>query len=316
MSIYAERSKRIITEGEINPENMKLYNKYKQNMKMRGLSDKSIYNYEKDLFAWFRYLNFNQYDLLIEDVRQEDLEEYFYYRMEEGNNHNRIKRIMSSISAMYIFLRKKKINDKLKDNPMEFIDRPKKGKPVTVQTYLTMEQVELMKQKLKENGNLTLEVYALFSLSTMARVTAISNVKWSQIDFNECVVEDVLEKGDKIVTLMFSEEVKELLLKLKQEREDLGINCEYVFASKHHGKWDKVLPSTLNDWCKKVGDMIDSPLHCHDFRHSGATLLKNMGMSLEDVSEILNHNSTETTRNFYIKADNKKLKESKAKYGI
>lgn len=81
MSIYAERSKRIITDGEINPKNMRTYNKYKQNMVMRGLSEKSIYNYEKDLFSWFRFLNYNQYDLLIEDVTQDDLEEYFFYRM-------------------------------------------------------------------------------------------------------------------------------------------------------------------------------------------------------------------------------------------
>lgn len=313
MSIYAERSKRIITDGEINPKNMRTYNKYKQNMVMRGLSEKSIYNYEKDLFSWFRFLNYNQYDLLIEDVTQDDLEEYFFYRMNEGNNHNRIKRMMSSISAMYIFLRKKKL---VQENPMEFIDRPKKGKPVTIQTYLTIEQVELMKQKLKENNDLMLEAYALFSLSTMARVTAVCNTKWSQIDFEECVVNDVLEKGDKIVTLMFNEEVKNLLLKLKKERDKNNIECDYVFASKYKDKWNKVTPSTMAEWCKKIGKMIDSPLHCHDFRHSGATLLKNMGMPLEDVSEILNHASTEVTRNFYIKADNKKLKDSKAKYGI
>ena len=313
MSIYAERSKRIITDGEINPKNMRTYNKYKQNMVMRGLSEKSIYNYEKDLFSWFRFLNYNQYDLLIEDVTQDDLEEYFFYRMNEGNNHNRIKRMMSSISAMYIFLRKKKL---VQENPMEFIDRPKKGKPVTIQTYLTIEQVELMKEKLKENNDLMLETYALFSLSTMARVTAVCNTKWSQIDFEECVVNDVLEKGDKIVTLMFNEEVKNLLLKLKKERDENNIQCDYVFASKYKDQWNKVTPSTMAEWCKKIGKMIDSPLHCHDFRHSGATLLKNMGMPLEDVSEILNHASTEVTRNFYIKTDNKKLKDSKAKYGI
>lgn len=313
MSIYAERSKRILLDGEVNPKNMQMYRKYKQNMTMRGLSEKTIYQYEKDLFSWFKYLNFNQFDLLVEDVTQDDLEEYFFYRMEEGNNVNRIKRMMASISAFYIFLRKKRM---ITENPMEFIDRPKKGKPVTIQTYLTPEQVEEMKIKLKECGNLTLEAYALFSLSTMARVTAVSNTKWKQINWEEELVEDVLEKGDKIVTLMFNKEVKDILLRLKEEREKLGVDCEYVFASKYQGKWDKVNPGTLCDWCKKIGNMINSPLHPHDFRHSGATLLKNMGMQLEDISEILNHASTEVTRNFYIKADNSKIKENKDKFGI
>ena len=47
-----------------------------------------------------------------------------------------------------------------------------------------------------------------------------------------------------------------------------------------------------------------------------ATLLKNAGMPLEEVSVLLNHASTDVTRKFYIKEDNKKLKENKAKYEI
>lgn len=313
MGIYAERSKRIITEGEISQKNMQIYKKYKQNMVMRGLSENTIKVYEADLMAWFRYLNFNQYDLLIEDVTQDDLEEFFFDMMQQGNNTNRMKFRMSAISAMYIFLRKKRV---LKDNPMEFIDRPTKGKPVVVQTYLTIEQVEDMKKKLKDNGNLMLELYALFSLSTCARVTAVSNTKWSQIDFENEIVENVLEKGDKVVTLMFNKEVKELLLALKKDREEKGIKSDYVFISKNNGKWDGVSPNTMNEWCKRIGAMIDSPLHCHDFRHSSSNILKQMGMPLEDISEILNHSSTEVTRKHYIKADSRKLKENKDKYGI
>ena len=54
------------------------------------------------------------------------------------------------------------------------------------------------KKKLKENGDLLLETYALFSLSTMARVNAISTIKWSQINFDERKVENVMEKGDTV----------------------------------------------------------------------------------------------------------------------
>lgn len=313
MSIYAERSKRIIVEGEINPQNEKLYNQYKRAMTIKGLSEKTIYNYETDLIAWFRFMHSQQFNLLVVDATEDDLEEFFYYCQTQGNNANRIKRRMSSISAFYIFLKKKKI---LRDNPIEMLDRPTNAKPVTVQTYLTMEQVELMKKKLKEHGNLQLETYALFSLSTMARVNAISNVKWKQINFDTREVVDVVEKGDKITNLYFSKEVSDLLLKLKKEREDNGVDCEYVFATNFRGKWQGVTVSTLHSWCKKIGDMIGSPLHPHDYRHSGATLLKNMGMSLEDVSTLLNHQGTDVTRKFYIKEDKSKLQGIKDKFGI
>ena len=74
--------------------------------------------------------------------------------------------------------------------------------------FLTREQVELMKEKLTEHGDIQLKTYALFSLSTMARVNAISNVRWEQIDFENRIFKDVLEKEGKIVDLFFSKEAK------------------------------------------------------------------------------------------------------------
>jgi len=315
MGVYAKRSKRINIDGDISSENEKIWNQYYRAMKMKGLSEKTIYNYECDLKQWFRFMNKEQFGLSILEATEDDISEFLFHCQEQGNNANRIKRRMSSISALYIFLKKKRLT---KENPVELLDRPTSSKPVVVQTYLTMDQVSLMKEKLKEYGDLQLEVYALLSLSTMGRVNAISNIKWKQINFEECEIIEVLEKGDKVVDLFFNNEVKELLLKLKEQRELNGINTEYVFISKKNGEYRKVVASTLGLWAKKIGFMIglEHGLHCHDFRHSGATLLKNAGMPLEEVSTLLNHASTDVTRKFYIKEDNKKLKESKAKYEI
>ena len=97
---------------------------------------------------------------------------------------------MSSISAFYKFLRKKKL---ITESPVEFIERPKSGQPVTVQTYLTKEQVQLMREKLEEHGDIQLQAYAFLSLTTMGRVNAIASLKWSQIDWTERIFSDVLE---------------------------------------------------------------------------------------------------------------------------
>jgi len=224
-----------------------------------------------------------------------------------------MKRRMSSISAFYNFLHKKRI---VKESPMDFITRPKKDTDILKQTYLTKDEVILMKQKLKEREDLMLETYALFSLSTMARVTAVANLKWKQIDFDERTCHDVLEKEGKLVDLFFNEEVKELLLKLKKYRIDNKIEDNgYVFVNKDTGK--PMTTSTFDSWCKTIGEMIGEPtLHCHDFRHSGATLLKNAGMSLEDVSKLLNHASTDTTKKFYLKEDSSKIQANKDKFEI
>lgn len=313
-----ERSKRIVLHDEeklkqINPETQKLMQKYKIDMSLRDLSPKSIYGYEKDLNQWFIYILDHQFNQCVTELSDDDITEFLYFCKQEGNNVERMKRRMAAISAFYKFLRKKKL---IKENPTEFMDRPKKGMPVTVQTYLTPEQVDLMRTKLTEYGDLQLKTYAMFSLSTMARVNAIANLKWEQIDFEARECRDVLEKEGYIVELSFSNEVKDLLLALKKEREDKGINdYGWVFYSRYNNETKPISNGTLLEWCKKIGNMIGVPtLHCHDFRHSGATLLKNMGMSLEDISELLHHSGTDVTSKFYIKKDTSKIKALKDKF--
>lgn len=313
-----ERSKRIVLHNEeklkqINPETQKLMQKYKIDMSLRDLSPKSIYSYEKDLNQWFIYILDHQFNQCVTELSDDDITEFLYFCKQEGNNVERMKRRMAAISAFYKFLRKKKL---IKENPTEFMDRPKKGMPVTVQTYLTPEQVDLMRTKLTEYGDLQLKTYAMFSLSTMARVNAIANLKWEQIDFEARECRDVLEKEGYIVELSFSNEVKDLLLALKKEREDKGINdYGWVFYSRYNNETKPISNGTLLEWCKRIGNMIGVPtLHCHDFRHSGATLLKNMGMSLEDISELLHHSGTDVTSKFYIKKDASKIKALKDKF--
>lgn len=315
-----ERSKRIQFHdadkvSRINPENLKLLQKYNIDMSLRDLSPKTIYAYHNDLEHWLIYILDNQFNQKVTELTDDDITEFLYYCKQQGNNVERMKRRMASISAFYKFLRKKRL---ILENPMEFMDRPKKGLPINVQTFLTKEQVELMEQKLIDNGNLQLITYALFSLSTMARVNAIANIRWDQIDFDERIVKDVLEKEGKIVDLFFSEKVKRLLLGLKIDRSNRHINdFGWVFFSGRNTAEQPISVGTLNEWCKTIGKMIGiETLHPHDFRHSGATLLKNAGMPLEDVSALLNHAGTDVTKKFYIKEDRSRISKLKDQFDI
>lgn len=311
----AERSKRIYLYDaekakQINPDTLKYFQKYQIDMSIRDLSENSIKQYNADLMQWFIFMYNNQFNLSVIDATEDDITEYYFWRKQQGNNVNRQKRIMSSISAFYKFLRKKKY---ITESPVEFIDRPKNGQPIAVQTYLTKEQVQLMREKLNENEDIQLKTYAFMSLTTMARVNAIANLKWKQISLEERICNDVLEKEGKIVELSFSEEVKEYLLELRKYREENGINDHgWLFISNYVTDDKPITNGTLNDWCKKIGAMIGIPtLHPHDFRHSFATLLKNEGVSLEDVSTMLNHSGTDVTKKFYIKQDTTKIRKVK-----
>lgn len=312
---------------KVNEKSLEYWDKYETNMGIADLSPATVYNYESDFKQWMIYVLENQGNVCVTDLEEEDIEEFLYFCKKNGNNAARMKRRMSTISAFYRFLRKKKI---IKENPMEFIDRPKKDIAIVKQTYLTQEQVDLMREKLNahvesaktvigKNNAMTLRLYALFSLSTMARVNAVRNILWKSVDYKDRMVHDVVEKEGYIVDLRFSQEVSGLLTELKNYRNENGIDDGgYVFVgSKVNGNLMPITSSTALDWCKKIGEMIDEPtLHPHDFRHSGATLLKNKGMSLEDVSFLLNHSGTDVTNKYYIKKDTTKIQAEKDKFEI
>lgn len=316
----AERSKRICLYDEskaknINPETLKLFQKYQIDMSIRDLSAKTIKQYNSDLMQWFIYMYNNQFNLSVLEATEDDITEYYYWRKQQGNNVNRQKRIMSSISAFYKFLRKKRL---ITESPVEFIDRPKQGQAIVKQTFLTVDQVNLLRQKLTEYGDIQLKTYILFGLSTMARVNAMAHLRWEQIDFNERMCTDVLEKEGKIVDLYFSEEVSSLLKELKQYRQDNHIeDYGWVFASSYVTKDKCISNGTLNEWCKLAGSMIGIPsLHNHDLRHSGSNLLKEMGMEIQDIAELLHHESTETTVRHYLTVNKQKVKENKDKFSF
>ena len=279
------------------------------------IKNKILSQYSYSYVQYFNLTTTFQNNKSILEIDEDDLTEFFYYCKQQGNNTRRIKRRMSAISAFYIFLKKKKIT---KENPIEYIDRPKKDNDVIVQTFLTQEQVDEILNKLEELPN-KLQVLAFVSLalSSLARVNALISCRWEQVNFDECYIEGVVEKEGYVVDLDFDEYTKNILLKLKKQREEHGIDCEYIFCSLYDGEYKQINNSTANDWSKFAGKLIGiETLHCHDFRHSGATLLKNAGMSLEDISKSLNHASTDVTLKHYIKRDMSKLREEKKKYGV
>ena len=308
----------------INENTKQLLKRYEMDMELRELSPKTQYGYMNDIQGWLIYVYDNQGNKSIKDITEDDITEFLYWCKKQGNNSRRIKRRMSSLSALYQFLRKKRI---IRENPMELIDRPKKDTDVIVQTFLTQEQVDVLRQKLTEKINtattknmthiaLIMRLYVFFSLSTMARVNAISNVRWEQIDFEERTVNDVIEKEGYIVTLYFSNEVLDYLNELKDFREQNKIDDGgWVFPSPD--KKSGVANATMVQWCKRIGGMIDVPtLHPHDFRHSGSQLMKLAGAPIEDISELLHHQGLDVTKKHYLREDKKKIQKARDMYGI
>jgi len=310
-------------------EENKIYAKRFFNYKSLNLSESTKKSYQNDLDQFFVFLK-DRYDegiveeedlleIMKDDIGIDDmvdiLEDYITFCIEKlGNNERRMQRRMATLSSLFGYFLKKR---KIKVNPMDFIERIRirpNEKPQVKQTYLTKEQVETIRRKLKKGKELQLTAFFEVALSTMARVNALSNIKISQIDFDNGIIKEVLEKEGKVVNLFPSDRALKAIKAWIKEREEIGFNSDHLFLSKKGEKISKVTIQTR--WIKDIGDYVDEDLHVHDLRHSGSNLLYQKGMKLEDVSTLLNHSGTDVTRAHYLQENYDKIQEDKKKLEI
>lgn len=294
-------------DGQINQQNMLVYQMYKGHNELKGLSHKTINGYEYDLFQWFRFLYTYQGDKTYKEVVAEDIEEYLMFCKMNGNEASRLQRRAACISSFYIFLRKKK---KVQVNPLDDIERPRKKVFVREKHFLKMDQVNEIKSRIKELNNIVAETLILLAINTAARRNALLNIRWSDIDFEEREIE-VIEKGPKEVTLYISIDIRDRLLKLKEYYKKNNIESKYVFLSYYHGQYKQAGNAAISNWVRKAGKLIGiDNLTPHSLRRTAATLMYHNGVDLLTVSNILNHQDTSTTQ-IYLQTNKKKLKNIK-----
>jgi integrase/recombinase XerC len=302
------------------------------NFKNMNLSDASKKSYQSDFNQWLVFIHekYEQGAISHEDIikiLQEEggidemvdlLEDFVAFCVSVlGNNERRIQRRMSSISSFFLFLRKKR---KIRENPLDFMERPRLSpneKPQIVQTFLTKEQIANIRKGLKKKNEKQLELYFELALSSMARVNAICNIKLNQINLKEGIIERVIEKEGYEVTLFISDKTVKLIKDWLEYRKKEGIEEEHLFITKYGGEWKKVSKTTIQtNWIKKIGGIIDVDLHSHDIRHSASSILFNDGCPLEVVQRLLNHKSPTVTQQYYIREDMAKMRETKKSFEI
>lgn len=306
----------------VNPKNVEMAQGYLKYVNISNFEKSTVSTKIQMLLHFLDFIHTNLNDKLVTDVTVQEMEDYLLYLSKCGLQPNSITTKMGAISVFYKYL----INQGLTQfNPIYYIQKPHKLKTEDNKHYLSKEQIETLKEKLEENGDLTLQVYAFFSLSTAARVTAVSSIRWEQIDFEKRMVYKVKEKFSNYCTLIFSDYVKDLLLKLRAEREHNKINDGgYVFYSPVRFYKDSSVEvrhlesATLCKWAHKIGAMVGVPdLTPHDFRRTACNLLLQEGGDIGITSLILHHKSIATTLHNYCNLDdNSFMLQYKDKFGI
>lgn len=279
--------------------NNRLLKNFIKTKKLKGLSIRTIEYYNSQLTIFKDWLSKS-----FLEVTSDDFKEYLKQKKETSNcsnvTLNNVRRILSSF---YKYLENE---DLLIINPINAI--PSVKEPKRVKKAFADEEVEKLRYAISKDHIRNIAIFEML-LSSGLRVGEISSLKRDDISLADCKGV-CLGKGNKQRIFYFSERAKVAIQKYLTHRRD---DSPFLFVSLN-APFGKLGISGIETMIRETGKKAEVPnVHPHRFRRTLATRLIRKGMPIDQVSEILGHESLGVTQ-LYIESDRDMLKRTHNKY--
>ena len=224
---------------------------------------------------------------------EKEINRYIIYLSKKNISNRSIRRKLSSISIFFEFLKKKGI---IKNNPMEFITKPKMDK--NLPKFLDMDET----LKLLENIDSTRD-RALLELiySSSLRASEAMGLNMEDINFEHLKIKIVRKGGKTAYVPITQRAVKYLKIYIENRTEGA------VFLNKYGSR---LSTRSLQTIVKKYAMRnIFKDISPHTLRHTKATHLINSGMDIRILQKLLGHSSIRATQ-IYTHLNLKELMET------
>lgn len=247
--------------------------------RVEGCSEKSLRYYESTLQNMLVAVKKS-----VKHITTDDLRQYLdHYQRSSNAGKVTIDNIRRILSSFFSWLEDE---DYILKSPVRRIHKIKTGK--TVKETYSDEALELMRDYCGSSRDL-----AMIDLlaSTGMRVGELVKLDRSDIDFSnrECIV---FGKGNKERRVYFDARTKIHLQKYLSSRED---NNAALFVSLLK-PYNRLQISGIEIRMRELGRKLDIPkVHPHKFRRTLATMAIDKGMPIEQVQQLLGHQSVDTT---------------------
>ena len=265
--------------------------------RVEGCSEKSLRYYESTIRNMLESINKPECQITTEDLRSY-LDTYQRRGTVSKVTLDNVRRILSSFFAWL------EDEDYIVKSPVRRIHKVKTGK--TVKETYTDESLEMMRDHCDNLRDL-----AMIDLlaSTGIRVGELVKLNRSDVDFEnrECIV---FGKGNKERKVYFDARTKIHLQRYLAERSDEN---DALFVSLLN-PFERLQISGVEIRLRKIGRELNfQKVHPHKFRRTLATMAIDKGMPIEQVQQLLGHQSVDTTLQ-YAMVNQNNVKESHRKY--
>ena len=274
----------------------------------KGLSDKTKESYKNDLLIYQKYLKKNHIEN-VEEIKKDHIEAFLKARSSEETTtiaHN-----LTVIKNFHSYCLKEKI---VKDDPSEFIDRPKLKK--SLPKVLSIEDVDkLLDIKLVTPFDYRNKAMLELMYGSGLRVSELINLEMNDIDTTTALIR-ILGKGNKERDIPLGEYSIDALKKYIEVRPQLlkGKPCNKLFLNNHGtGMTRQGFFKNLKALLEEKG--LNPNVSPHTLRHSFATHLINRGADLRSIQEMLGHADISTTK-IYTKVSDQKVIDDYYEYHL
>lgn len=247
--------------------------------RVEGCSDKTLHYYESTIRNMLTALHKEVCHISTEDLRIY-LDTYQQRGTVSKVTMDNVRRILSSFFSWL------EDEDYIVKSPVRRIHKVKTGK--TVKETYSDESLELMRDYCETTRDLAM--IDLLS-STGMRVGELVKLNRDDVDFEnrECVV---FGKGNKQRRVYFDARTKIHLMRYLKERTDSN-EALFVTLLRPH---NRLQISGVEITLRKIGRRLNlAKVHPHKFRRTLATMAIDKGMPIEQVQQLLGHQSIDTT---------------------
>lgn len=284
-------------EKDVHEEQPDLLPTFISAKRVEGCSEKSLHYYESTIRNMLEGIGKQECQITTEDLRGY-LDNYQRRGTVSKVTLDNVRRILSSFFSWL------EDEDYIVKSPVRRIHKVKTGQ--TVKETYSDESLELMRDHCENSRDLAM--IDLLS-STGIRVGELVKLNRNDVDFEnrECVV---FGKGNKERKVYFDARTKIHLQRYLNERTD-GNEALFVSLIK---PFDRLQISGVEIRLRKIGrELSFKKVHPHKFRRTLATMAIDKGMPIEQVQQLLGHQSIDTTLQ-YAMVNQNNVKESHRRY--
>jgi site-specific recombinase XerD len=272
-----------------------------------GCSPATIRAYQHDLKLFDQSLRINT---SIEQINQIHVRAFLKILRDREYTKTAIARKIACLKSFFNFLED---SEMILKNPMKKINSPKIKREEQLPKFLALGEMISLLGFLKQGTGIPYTIrkrgYIIIRLlySTMARVSEIANARVGDIDFTAGILK-LRGKGNKQRIVPIDQETLNTLNEYLRERISYS-DSDPLLVNKYGNPLSvRTIQKDIQIIKEKFGLAKDKKLTPHVFRHTGATHLRQNGMDISELQDILGHSSPNTTR-IYAKNDISKIKE-------